>query len=207
MAKKNFKSTYAGITVEFDNQAAKENFDRDPEKMLNGFFDLFSPRTNENNKGSKSETHYCFFSVAGKPVSEADNQRLLTEMIKEANERGVAIQEVCLEWQQANKIDKFDEESQRIWDEAAKKSREQREREMDEERLDKLELYFVDRETVSRFLKQARGMENTEIIKLVKKYEENKLCKSHSKELYDLLYPDIYKAGYKAWNKCFNKCF
>ena len=203
MAKKNFKSTYAGMTFVFDSQAGKENFDRDPEKMLNEFFDLFSPLMNEDNKGSKSETHCCFFSVAGKPVSEADNQRLLTEMIKEANERGVAIQEVCLEWQQANKIDKFDEESQRIWDEAAKKSREQREREMDEGRLDKLELYFVDRETASRFLNQARGMKNTEIIMMVKKCEENKLCKSHSKGLWELLYPDIYKSKYGAWNKCF----
>ena len=203
MAKKKFKSTYAGITIEFDNQAAKENFDRDPEKMLNGFYDLFSPRTNGNNKGSKSETHYCFFSLAGKPVSEADNQRLLTEMIKEANERGVTFEEICVEWQQANKIDKFDEESQRRLDEAAKKSREQREREMDEERLDKLELYFVDRPTASRFLNQARGMKNTEIIMLVKKYEEKKLCTSHSKGLWELLYPDIYKSGYGAWNKCF----
>ena len=108
-----------------------------------------------------------------------------------------------MEWQQANKIDKFDEESQRRLDEAAKKSREQREREMDEERLDKLELYFVDRETASRFLKKAREMENTEIIMMVKKYEEKKLCKSHSKGLWELLYPDIYKSGYKAWNKCF----
>lgn len=200
--KKKFKSLYDAMTIG-DNQAGKENFDRDPEKVFNKSLNLLMSLMNEDNKGSKSATHYCFFSLAGKPVSEADNQRLLTEMIKEANERGVAFQEVCLEWQQANKIDKFDEESQRRLDEAAKKSREQREREMDEERLDKLELYFVDRPTASRFLNQARGMKNTEIIMLVKKYEEKKLCTSHSKGLWELLYPDIYKSGYGAWNKCF----
>ena len=192
-----------GISFGFYNPVSNEKLYHDHEKMMK----LLLKSRNENNKGSKSETHYCFFSVAGKPVSEADNQRLRDEILKEATERGVTFEEVCLEWQQANKIDKFDEESQRRWDEAAKKSREQRERKMDEERLDKLELYFVDRETASRFLKKARGMETTEIIKLVKKYEEKKLCTSHSKELYDLLHPDIYKSGYKAWNKCFNKCF
>jgi hypothetical protein len=65
----------------------------------------------------------------------------------------------------------------------------------------KLSLYFKDEETVRRFLKSVRQMNNTEITTLVSNYHKAGLCTDVSKNLWKVLHDaGLYKPGYTNWN-------
>lgn len=76
----------------------------------------------------------------------------------------------------------------------------------DEDILLKLYLYFKDESAAQRFLKSAKAMNDTQIITLVKKYNNAGLCTDKSKALWTLLHDaGIYKTGYTNWNALLNK--
>ena len=76
----------------------------------------------------------------------------------------------------------------------------------DEDILLKLYLYFKDEAAAQRFLKSAKAMNDTQIITLVKKYNNAGLCTDKSKALWTLLHDaGIYKTGYTNWNALLNK--
>ena len=65
----------------------------------------------------------------------------------------------------------------------------------------KLSLYFKDEDTVRRFLKSVRQMNNTEITTLVNNYHKAALCTDVSKNLWKVLHDaGLYKPGYTNWN-------
>ena len=65
----------------------------------------------------------------------------------------------------------------------------------------KLSLYFKDEDTVRRFLKSVRQMNNTEITTLVSNYHKAGLCTDVSKNLWKALHDaGLYKPGYTNWN-------
>ena len=65
----------------------------------------------------------------------------------------------------------------------------------------KLSLYFKDEDTVRRFLKSVRQMNNTEITTLVSNYHKAGLCTDVSKNLWKVLHDaGLYKPGYTNWN-------
>jgi hypothetical protein len=74
-------------------------------------------------------------------------------------------------------------------------------KEADDELMLKLSLYFKDDDTAKRFLKSVRDMKNdTEIITLVKKHRDAKICTDTSKKLWKILHDaNIYKAQYRNW--------
>lgn len=78
--------------------------------------------------------------------------------------------------------------------------------ESDETLLTKLSLCFKDEDTTKRFLASIREMDDTEIVRLAKKYSDSGLCTDASKALWKLLSEaDLYKAGYPNWNKQMNQ--
>ena len=49
-------------------------------------------------------------------------------------------------------------------------------------------------------------MDDTEIVRLVRKYSDSRLCKDTSKALWKLLSEaGLYKTGYPNWNKQMNQ--
>ena len=76
----------------------------------------------------------------------------------------------------------------------------------DETLLTKLSLCFKDEDTAKRFLDSIKGMDDTEIVRLVRKYSDSGLCTDASKALWKLLSEaGLYKAGYPNWNKQMNQ--
>ena len=75
----------------------------------------------------------------------------------------------------------------------------------DETLLTKLSLCFKDEDTAKRFLASIKEMDDTEIVRLAKKYSDSGLCTDASKALWKLLSEaDLYKAGYPNWNMQMN---
>ena len=80
-------------------------------------------------------------------------------------------------------------------------SEEKVEEEKEDILLLKLSLYFKDEDTVRRFLKSVRQMNNTEITTLVSNYHKAGLCTDVSKNLWKALHDaGLYKPGYTNWN-------
>ena len=76
----------------------------------------------------------------------------------------------------------------------------------DETLLTKLSLCFKDEDTARRFLTSIKEMDDTEIVRLVRKYSDSRLCKDTSKALWKLLSEaGLYKTGYPNWNKQMNQ--
>lgn len=76
----------------------------------------------------------------------------------------------------------------------------------DETLLTKLSLCFKDEDTARRFLTSIKEMDDTEIVRLVRKYSDSRLCKDASKALWKLLSEaGLYKTGYPNWNKQMNQ--
>ena len=76
----------------------------------------------------------------------------------------------------------------------------------DETLLTKLSLCFKDEDTAKRFLASIKEMDDTEIVRLVRKYSDSRLCKDTSKALWKLLSEaGLYKTGYPNWNKQMNQ--
>ena len=72
--------------------------------------------------------------------------------------------------------------------------------------LDKLSLCFKNNDEARRFLTSIREMNNTDTVRLAKKYRDNDLCTDISKNLWKLLYDaGLYKASYQNWNNQMNK--
>ena len=71
----------------------------------------------------------------------------------------------------------------------------------DETLLTKLSLYFKDEDAAKRFLNKVRLLKGREIINMVQKNYDNKLCTTISKDLWQVLHDaNIYKLGYSNWN-------
>lgn len=76
----------------------------------------------------------------------------------------------------------------------------------DETLLTMLSLCFKDEDTARRFLTSIKEMDDTEIVRLVRKYSDSKLCTDTSKALWKLLSEaGLYKTGYPNWNKQMNQ--
>jgi hypothetical protein len=72
--------------------------------------------------------------------------------------------------------------------------------------LTKLSLCFKDEDAARRFLASIGGMDDMEIVRLVKKYSDSGLCTNSSKNLWKLLYDaGLYEAQYSNWNKRLNE--
>lgn len=70
----------------------------------------------------------------------------------------------------------------------------------------KLSIYFKNEDTVKHFLKSIYGMNDKQIIRILKNYKNNNLCSETSKDLWKLLHDaNLYKTGYSNWNAQLNK--
>lgn len=78
--------------------------------------------------------------------------------------------------------------------------------ESDETLLMKLSLCFKDEDTARRFLTSIKELDDTETVRLAKKYSNSGLCTDTSKALWKLLSDaGLYKTGYPNWNKQMNQ--
>lgn len=130
------------------------------------------------------------WAIENEPKSNKESEALLEyitdsdkEKVRALMEKYMDYLEKCLEAYQASSTD---EEKEKL--------------------LDKIYIYFKDEETAKRFLDSIKKMDDTEIVRLVRKYSDSGLCTDTSKSLWKLLSEGgFYKSGYPNWNKQMNQ--
>jgi len=159
----------------------------------------------EEDKTSKEKNErqvrnaYSFFMRGGVALPEKEQSQIALDISKEAGERGISWERVCVEWINASKIDRLDEEQMKSIEEAIRK-------EDEENIINKLFIYFKDEDTAKRFLKQVIGKKDSEICDTIKKYAAPRLCINTSKDLWRVLYEvGIFKTDYPNYNKYMNR--
>ena len=135
---------------------------------------------------------YCFFTISGQVPSSEKIDDIFEKVLNESNVRNVPPEKVWLELIEKGEIDNPGEE----------KLKEYREKVAENERLvAQVSVHFKDEECARAFLHKIVGMEDKEIIILLKRFKEAGLCIETPKSFYNkLLKVGLYKTKYQNWN-------